>query len=246
MEFLTAKQYLRKHCSSQRIKTDIGPLDKFLRGGIRTGKVYEIVGKPGTGGTQLCMKLCLNVQILKDARGLAGKALYLDTRMAFNPDALRNLAEDLAKSLDRRWQMESTPSASDLLRNVHYLECRNAAQLVAGILNCHKYLEDDPNIKLIVVDSISFAIRMLDNVFERTELLMELHDYMRNLQTNHDVAFVLTNDLGYRRHRRRFRLDAVLGQKHAHFIHKRIWFTETECFVGKTQKAKRLICKLSE
>lgn len=51
MEFKTAKTL--KDEKSPTITTDITPLDKCLRGGIRPGKVYELVGKPGTGKTQL-------------------------------------------------------------------------------------------------------------------------------------------------------------------------------------------------
>ncbi|EDW66447.1 DNA repair protein RAD51 homolog 3 isoform X1 [Drosophila virilis] len=240
MEYKTAKNL--KAEKSPTITTGITALDKCLRGGIRPGKVYELVGKPGTGKTQLCMKLCLNVQIPRYACGLASKALYFDTRKDFNPARLKELADDLAARL--RCTSISAPTATQMLQNVYYVDCRNTAQLVAGLLNCHKYLEKEPNIKLIIVDSISFAIRMVNNVSDRTELLMEVHDGMRKLQLMHDLAFVITNNQGYRRRMSQFQLEAVLGRKHSQLINKRIWLTENECFVGKRAKTKRLICKL--
>lgn len=53
------------------------------------------------------------------------------------------LAEDLAARL--RCTSKSALTAAQMLQNVYYIDCRNTAQLLAGLLNCHKYLEKEPN-----------------------------------------------------------------------------------------------------
>ncbi|XP_023165969.1 DNA repair protein RAD51 homolog 3 [Drosophila hydei] len=241
MELKTAK--CLKYAKSPKIATDIKGLDTVLGGGLKQGKLYELVGRSGCGKTQLCMRLCLNVQLCK--YGYTGKALYFDTRKDFNPARLKELAEELAARPNVGHMSGLAPTATEMLRNVFYVDCHTAAQLVAGLLNCHKYLERQPNIKLIIVDSISFAIRSLNHVFERTDLLMELHNIMRTLQTKHNLTFVLTNNLAYRRKRRRFELEAVLGKKHSMIINTRIWLMKHDCFIGKRSRTKRFICKLS-
>ncbi|KAM8718383.1 hypothetical protein ACLKA7_000195 [Drosophila subpalustris] len=230
---------LFKSRQTQKIITDIKSVDKHLHGGIALGKITELVGMPGTGKTQMCLKLCLNVQIPQQIGGLEGKALYLDTRKDFNPERLQELAMDLEKRLQHQ---VTDFKASNMLKNVYYVDCPNAGQLIASILSLGKYLIAQPNIKLIVVDSLSFPIRMLESVSERTALLMELHDSMCRMLRIYNVAFVITNELGYHRRKRRWQLQPILGQKHMHLINERIWLTEnTDYFVGKTLSTRRLI-----
>ncbi|EDW06213.2 LOW QUALITY PROTEIN: uncharacterized protein Dmoj_GI16495 [Drosophila mojavensis] len=244
MELKSAK--CLKYAKSANIATDISGLDQYLNGGLQQGKVYELVGRAGSGKTQLCMRLCLNIQLPQNEYGSEAKAIYFDTRKDFDPIRLKELAEELVTRPSVRQTSGLLPTATEMLRNVFYVDCHTAAHLVAGLLNCYKYLAREPNIKLIIVDSISFAIRSLDNILARTELLMELHTVMRKLQMKHNLTFVLTNNLAFRRkRRRRFELEAVLGQKHAQIINKRIWLMKNGCFLGKWSKTKRFICKLS-
>lgn len=52
MNFKTTSELL-KLGHGQKIFTGVGVLDNWLHGGIPLGKVYEIVGKPGAGKTQM-------------------------------------------------------------------------------------------------------------------------------------------------------------------------------------------------
>ncbi|KAH8415416.1 hypothetical protein KR222_010985 [Zaprionus bogoriensis] len=210
-----------------KISTSIDVLDKALRGGISLGKITELVGRPGTGKTQICLKLCLNVQTPKIVGGVEGKALYIDTRRDFHPKRLNDLALD-----------------KDQLTEVFYLDSPTTAKLMANVYNCHRYLSEDPSIKLIVIDSITFAIRMMENIRDRTALLIELHDHMHRLICKYNVAIVLTNELGFRPYKRRWLMEPILGKNHTHLLNQRIWLTEKDCFVGKTLKTQRSIGKL--
>ncbi|XP_034487216.1 DNA repair protein RAD51 homolog 3 [Drosophila innubila] len=225
---------------TEKITTDIKSIDKFLRGGIALGKITELVGTPGTGKTQMCLRLCLNVQLPQKIGGVEGKALFLDTRKDFDPARLQELATDLEKRLQNQL---TDFKASDMLKNVFYLDCPSAAQLIASILNLRKLLSAQPTIKLIVVDSLAFPIRMLESVAERTALLMEIHDAMQRILRLYSVTFVITNELGYHRRKRRWQLQPILGQKHMHLINERIWCTENEYFMGKTLNTRMFITK---
>lgn len=50
-------------------------LDKALRGGIACQGITEITGESASGKTQLCLQLCLSVQLPRDCGGL-GKGWY--------------------------------------------------------------------------------------------------------------------------------------------------------------------------
>ncbi|XP_017036812.1 DNA repair protein RAD51 homolog 3 [Drosophila kikkawai] len=227
--------------STNKILTGHKGLDTHLGGGISLGQITELIGTSGTGKTQLCLQLCLNVQIPKSVGGLEGSALFIDTRQDFHPERLLGLAKDLEKRYKRR-----APGfeASRMLKRVHHVRCPNAAQLMASVLSCHRHLRDHPDIKLIVIDSLAFSLRMLEDGAQRFELLLELHDSMRRLQRQHNVAWVVTNVLTHRCSRRgqKFHVVSALGILHSHLINERIWFSQSwQCYLGKSWRICRLI-----
>ncbi|EDV30428.2 uncharacterized protein Dana_GF23286 [Drosophila ananassae] len=173
-----------------KICTGIKGVDENYGGGISLGHITELIGNSGTGKTQMCLNLCLNVQIPKTAGGLEGSALFIDTRQDFNPHRLLRIFQ----------------------------------------------------IKLIVIDSLSFTLQMIENKSKMFELLLELHESMRNLQRTYKVAWVITNVLTYRVSKGQFHLVPALGDLHSHLINERIWFSRSwQRYVGKTWDTCRLI-----
>ena len=43
------------------------------------GKITEVCGSAGVGKTQLCMQLCISIQLPTELGGMAAKAAYVDT-----------------------------------------------------------------------------------------------------------------------------------------------------------------------
>ena len=52
-------------------------LDRTLRGGLLVPGVMEIAGTSAAGKTQLCLQLCLTVQLPRDKGGLEGGEKHL-------------------------------------------------------------------------------------------------------------------------------------------------------------------------
>ena len=52
-------------------------LDSTLRGGLLVPGVIEIAGTSAAGKTQLCLQLCLTVQLPRDEGGLEGGEKHL-------------------------------------------------------------------------------------------------------------------------------------------------------------------------
>ncbi|XP_017005083.2 DNA repair protein RAD51 homolog 3 isoform X1 [Drosophila takahashii] len=222
-----------------KILTGNRALDKHFGGGIALGQIIELIGNSGTGKTQMCLQLCLNVQIPKTAGGLEGSALFIDSRQDFHPDRLLGLALDLAKQYKHK-----VPEfkALEMLKKIHHVRCPNLVQLMATVLSCHRHIADHPDIKLIVIDSLAFSLRMLEDGAQRYELLLELHESMRRLQRQHELAWVVTNVLTHRCFRSQFRVVPALGEMHSHLINERIWFSgSSELHLGKSWRTSRLI-----
>ncbi|KAH8306302.1 hypothetical protein KR018_007041, partial [Drosophila ironensis] len=244
---------------ANKITTGNKALDEHLGGGISLGQITELIGNPGTGKTQMCLQLSLNVQIPMNAGGLEGSALFVDTRRDFHPDRLL----ELAKQLEQQYAHKAPDfKASGMLKNIEYIECPNVAQLMACVLNCSQILENNPNvinpwfacaktpihsplfrqIKLIVIDSLSFALRMLEDGAQQFALLLELHESMRRLQRRHKVAWVVNNVLTHRLANGRYYMVPALGDLHSHLINERIWFSRSwHRYLGKTWSTCRLI-----
>ncbi|XP_046868628.1 DNA repair protein RAD51 homolog 3 isoform X3 [Drosophila willistoni] len=167
-----------------RISTGNKSLDVHLKGGIPLGKLIELIGNPGTGKTQMCMKLCLNVQLPRTLGGLDGESLFFDTRRDFNPNRLKELADEFERRYSTAGKSKAM-NAEQMLRNVHYVQCTSPAHLIAQVRMTNKYLAANPNIKIIIIDSLSFALRMIQTVRQRYELLLELYVSMRSMLYQH-------------------------------------------------------------
>ena len=64
----------QNHSSNEGHRLSLGCqiLDSFLRGGILREGITEITGESSSGKTQICLQLCLSVQLPQDHGGLGG------------------------------------------------------------------------------------------------------------------------------------------------------------------------------
>lgn len=80
-----------KKSTIKNVLTFSRELDLALGSGIPFGHITEFVGCPGTGKTQICLQLCVNVQIPARLGGPDGHAVFIDTRIGFQPSRIRGL-----------------------------------------------------------------------------------------------------------------------------------------------------------
>ncbi|KAL8585130.1 hypothetical protein ACOMHN_013146 [Nucella lapillus] len=85
-----------KTCS-RRLSTGCPLLDQALRGGLLVGGITEIAGESAAGKTQLCLQLCLTVQLPLSQGGLDGGAFYICTEGAFPNKRLHQIAQGFSK-----------------------------------------------------------------------------------------------------------------------------------------------------
>jgi RecA/RadA recombinase len=73
--------------SMRDLPTCLPSLDRILRGGVRLGTITELVGKSGTGKTQLALQLC--IAAAKFNQG----AIYIDSEKKLSLPRLREMSE---------------------------------------------------------------------------------------------------------------------------------------------------------
>ncbi|XP_032901915.1 DNA repair protein RAD51 homolog 4 isoform X2 [Amblyraja radiata] len=83
--------------STAILSTGNQSLDKLLDSGLYTGELTEFVGAPGSGKTQVCLSLAVNV-----ACALKQKVLYVDTTGGLSSARLLQLIQSQVDSLEEQ------------------------------------------------------------------------------------------------------------------------------------------------
>ena len=185
-EFVTAESALEKRKSLMRCSTGSRALDELLLGGIETQAVTEFYGEFGSGKSQICHTLAAIAPQLKQAGGLNGGVIYIDTEGTFRPERLNQIAR--ARELE----------PSHVLKNVAVCKVYNSSHLELIIKDLGKYVNDF-NAKLVIIDSIislhraEFAGR--GTLADRQQRLNGLLHKVIRLAEIFNIAVVITNQV---------------------------------------------------
>lgn len=182
--YRTAKDIYIERQVIKRIKTGSESFDDFLGGGLETGSLYETYGVFGSGKTQFCHTICVNVQMPEDQGGLNGGVLYIDSENTFRPERIESIAK--ARGL----------KPNDILDKIIVARAHNAGhQMVILDYAGNEILKN--NIKLVIIDSVmgNFRGEMVGRgtLAERQQMLnRHLHKLLR-IAENYRIVAVATN-----------------------------------------------------
>src|SRR5215212_4794090 len=185
-EFVTAESALEKRKALKRCSTGSRALDELLLGGIETQAVTEFYGEFGSGKSQICHTLSAIAPQPREAGGLNGGVIYIDTEGTFRPERLNQIAR--ARDLE----------PSHVLKNVAVCKVYNSSHLELIIKDLGKYISDF-NAKLVVIDSIislhraEFAGR--GTLADRQQRLNGMLHKLIRLAEIYNIAIVITNQV---------------------------------------------------
>ncbi|MFH1773561.1 MAG: DNA repair and recombination protein RadA [Methanobacteriota archaeon] len=186
LSFMTGSEVLEKRKSMKKITTGSEVLNGLLGGGIETQAITEFFGEFGSGKTQLCHQLAVNVQLPEEKNGLEKSALYIDTENTFRPERIIQMSE--AVGVD--------PAA--VLDNIIVARAYNSDHQMLMVEKAEDSIKEK-NIGLIVVDSLTSHFR--SDYAGRGMLAdrqQKLNRHMHNLQRLSDIynlAVVVTNQV---------------------------------------------------
>lgn len=185
-EFVTAESALEKRKSLMRCSTGSRALDELLLGGIETQAVTEFYGEFGSGKSQICHTLAAIAPQPKEAGGLNGGVIYIDTEGTFRPERLNQIA--------RTRELEP----SHVLKNVAVCKVYNSSHLELIIKDLGKYVNDF-NAKLVIIDSIISLHRAeyagRGTLADRQQRLNGLLHKVIRLAEIFNIAVVITNQV---------------------------------------------------
>ena len=187
MTFKTALEVKKERMNVKKITTGSRALDALIGGGIETRTMTEFFGEFGSGKTQICHQLSVNVQLPPERGGLNGKAVYIDTEGTFRWERIEAMAKAL--NLD--------PDTVE--NNIYYMRAINSDHQIAIVDDLQELITKDPAIKLVIVDSVTSHFRAeypgRENLAARQQKLgTHLHQLVRLAEMN-DLAVVVTNQV---------------------------------------------------
>ena len=184
--FVSADKIYERAKRISYITTGSKNLDELLMGGVETQAITEFYGEFGTGKTQICHALSVNVQLPREEGGLEASAIYIDTENTFRPSRIVEIAE--GRNLDPK----------EVLRSIHVARALNSSHLLLLVKNLGQKIRET-DAKLVVLDSAVGPFRAeyvgRGQLAERQQLLnVMMHDLTR-LAELYDVAVVITNQV---------------------------------------------------
>jgi DNA repair protein RadA len=146
ISFIRADELFKMRQAVLRITTGSKALDKLVDGGLETQTITEFYGEYGSGKSQFCHQLCVNVQLPPERGGLNGAALYVDTENTFRLERIIQMAKHLGLDPEQ------------VAKNIIYAEAFTSDHQMFLLENADEVIKNN-NIKLIIVDSLTAHFR---------------------------------------------------------------------------------------
>jgi DNA repair protein RadA len=146
ISFIRADQLYKMRKDVLRLTSGSKALDKMIAGGLETQTITEFYGEYGSGKSQFCHQLCVNVQLPPERGGLGGSALYVDTENTFRLERIIQMSRYLGLDPDQ------------VAKNIIYAEAFTSDHQMFLLENADEVIKAN-NVKLIVVDSLTAHFR---------------------------------------------------------------------------------------
>lgn len=176
-------------------------IDEMMGSGIPCGSLTEFCGLPGIGKTQFGLQLCVNVQLPKEFGGLEGKAIYLDTEGSFVPERAEQIAKYFLTILNETqdpFQKEKVEklSTEKILSNILYYRIHSYIEQISIINVLPSFLEQNKDVKLIVLDSVAFHFRMgFEDMSLRTRILNGMAKNLSFIANQYNLSIIIMNQV---------------------------------------------------
>ena len=144
--FIRADELYKLRQTVLRVTSGSQALDNIIDGGLETQTITEFYGEYGSGKSQICHQLCVNVQLPPERGGLNGAALYVDTENTFRLERIVQMSKHLG--LD----------PEEVVKKIIYAEAYTSDHQMFLLENADEVIKKN-NVKLIIVDSLTAHFR---------------------------------------------------------------------------------------
>ncbi len=186
LSFVRVDELLKMRQKVSRLTTGSKMLDDLLGGGLETQTITEFYGEYGSGKSQMCHQLCVNVQLPPEQGGLGGSALYVDTENTFRTERIVQMAQHAGLDQEK------------VVRGIIFADAYTSDHQIYLINNADKVVKEN-GVRLVIVDSLTSHFRSeylgREMLAERQQKLNKhMHKLIRLARAFNAVA-VVTNQV---------------------------------------------------
>jgi len=186
VEFMSGLEMLEKRKLVRKITTSSKTLDDLLGGGIETMSITEFYGEYGTGKSQICHQLSVNVQLPPERGGIDGSCLYIDTENSFRPERITTMAAHLGLDTDA------------VLKRIVVAEAYNSDHQILVLEKADEVIKNN-GVKLLIIDSLTSHFRSeylgRDTLVTRQQRLNSHLHKLERLCMAFNLSAVVTNQV---------------------------------------------------
>ncbi|CAG2235633.1 XRCC3 [Mytilus edulis] len=193
---VSALDILEEKCPSQltlkKLTTGCKSIDEALRGGFLSHGITEISGESSAGKTQLCLQLCLNVQLPFTLGGLSGGAAYICTEDVFPNKRLHQMIQYF------NLKVNSLSNKIQYGDNIFIEHISDISGLKYCIQKRLPILLSKGDIKLVVVDSVASLFRCeydQKDMVQRSKDLASMGACLHQLSNQYNIPVVCVNQV---------------------------------------------------
>jgi DNA repair protein RAD57 len=185
-------------------------IDKKFNGGIPVGYLIEVTGKSASGKTNLLLTLCITIQLPREFGGLGPsifsqgtsyrrpvKSIYLPTESRLATQRLSQVVDNYTELLKTNGISAEETHFFPKLDNVISTKVMSSLDEQDHILRYQvpAMLTRDPDIKLLVIDSLTHHMRAELNWDKRPEYLRSMCAHLKNVSKMFNVTVIVANQV---------------------------------------------------
>ncbi|XP_044142622.1 DNA repair protein RAD51 homolog 4 [Bufo gargarizans] len=183
-----ADLYEELKASTAILPTGNKKLDILLDSGLYTGEVTEIAGAPGSGKTQMCQSIAVNV-----ATSLQQRVCYIDTTGGLTGTRLLQLIQCKAQQEDEQ------VASLEIIQVIHVFDAYKLLDVLQDLRHSfsQQLLRSGKTLRLVVVDSVCAVIYPLlgGKQTEGMAVMMYLARELQTLAHDFSLAVLVTNHI---------------------------------------------------
>ncbi|XP_051552133.1 DNA repair protein RAD51 homolog 4 isoform X1 [Myxocyprinus asiaticus] len=161
-------------------------LDKLLDSGLYTGEITELTGSPGSGKTQVCLSVAVNI-----SHQLKQSVIYIDTNGGICANRLLQMLQTKTSNMEE--QMEA-------LQKIKVFRVFDVFSLLSCLQNLRsnglqKASIGGGSVKALMVDSVSAVLSSMlgGKQNEGMSLLMQVAGELKMIAKDLNIAILVTN-----------------------------------------------------
>ncbi|CAG9854160.1 unnamed protein product [Phyllotreta striolata] len=235
----SALNLLKQECINGCILSYNEKLDEVFRNILVPKKIIEFTGHFECS-TPVCFRLCVTVQMPKTHGGCGGEAFYISTNSNFSIDKLKEVATEFFEEYPN---ILEEFNVEYILDHIYYTKVINPLEFTACLYKLERILQQK-EIRLLIVDSISYILRQLDGT-ERFKLTNKVIQLLRYLSIKYNLCVIITNFCTTRIDGDKAYITASFGDSFYHLVNSRFSFTRISNDI-QVKVAKSLIVNEKE